>query len=66
MYGRKIYIEPETIKKANDNLKHSIEESKKAIDSGAPDDIRASVADVIQNSQDLRAFLCANYNLRFK
>ena len=66
MYGRKIYIEPETINKANDNLNQSLKESKKAIESGTPEDIRASVADVIQKSQDLRAFLCANYNLRFR
>lgn len=63
---RKIYIEPETIKKANDNLKESLKAAHEVIATGTPEEIKAQMNDVLQRSQDLRAFLCANYNIKFR
>ena len=65
-YSRKIYIEPETINKANKNLQDAIKASNETIANGSADEIKASIHDVIEKSQNLRAFLCANYNIRYR
>lgn len=65
-YARKIYIEPETIERANKNLQNAIQASNEAIENGTDEEIKASVHDVIEKSQNLRAFLCANYNIKFR
>lgn len=65
-YSRKIYIEPETINKANENLQDAIKSSREAIENGTNEDIKASIHDVIEKSQNLRAFLCANYNIKYR
>lgn len=58
-----IYIEPETMKKAEANTAEAIEEAKKTINEGNPEEIRARIAALLQASQAQRAFICANYKL---
>lgn len=65
-YARKIYIESETINKANENLQDAIKASREAIENGTSEDIKSSIHDVIEKSQNLRAFLCANYNIKYR
>lgn len=60
---RKIYIEPETLEKAEQNTREAFQAAHDAIENGTPDEIRAAVADLIQKSAAQRAFIRANYNL---
>lgn len=58
-----IYIEPETMRKAEENTREALQAAHDAIKNGTPDEIRAAVADLIQKSQAQRAFIRANYKL---
>ena len=60
---RKIYIEPETLEKAEQNTREALKNAAYIIEEGTPDEIRAAVADLIQKSAAQRAFIRANYNL---
>lgn len=58
-----IYIEPETMRKAEENTREALKNAAYIIEEGTPDEIRAAVADLIQKSQAQRAFIRANYKL---
>ena len=58
-----IFIEPETMRKAEENTREALKSAAYIIEEGTPDEIRAAVADLIQKSQAQRAFIRANYNL---
>ena len=60
---KQIFIEPETMKRAEANTAEAIQKAKEAIKDGTPDEIRARISEVLQASQAQRAFICANYNL---
>ena len=58
-----IYIEPETMRKAEENTAGAIKTAQDAIREGTPEEIRAAVADLLQKSAAQRAFIRANYSL---
>lgn len=58
-----IFIEPETMRKAEENTREALKNTAFIIEQGTPDEIRAAVADLIQKSQAQRAFIRANYKL---
>jgi hypothetical protein len=58
-----IYIEPETMKRAEENTREALKNTAFIIEQGTPDEIRAAVADLIQKSAAQRAFIRANYKL---
>lgn len=60
---RKIYIEPETLEKAEQNTREAFQAAHDAIRNGTPDEIRAAIAGLIQKSAAQRAFIRANSNL---
>ena len=60
---KKIYIEPETMRKAEENTREAMKNAVFVIENGTPEEIRAAVADLLQKSQAQRAFIRANYNL---
>ena len=60
---RRVYIEAETLQKAEENTREAIQNAHEIIKNGTPDEIRAAVADVLQKSAAQRAFIRANYNL---
>jgi len=60
---RHIYIEKETLEKAQKNTAEAIQNSHKAIKDGTPDEIRAAINDLLVKSRAQRAFIRANYNL---
>lgn len=61
--SRKIYIEPETLKRAEINSREAIREARETIKDGTPEEIRAAIRKALDRSSDYRAFLRANYNL---
>lgn len=61
--NNKIFIESETMRKAEENTREALKNAAFIIEEGTPDEIRAAVADLIQKSQTQRAFICAHYNL---
>lgn len=58
-----IYIEPETLNKAQENTTAAIHAAGETIKDGSPEEIKAAIHDAIEKSRIYRAFLCANYNL---
>lgn len=59
----KIFIEPETMQKAEQNTAEAIQKAHKAITDGTPDEIRSAINDLLQKSAAQRAFIRANYSL---
>ena len=60
---RHIYIEKETLEKAQKNTAEAIQNAHKAIKDGTPDEIRAAINALLVKSRAQRAFIRANYNL---
>lgn len=58
-----IYIESETLDKAARNTSEAIQEAKKTIRDGNPEEIREAMRKIIELSAIQRAFIRANYNL---
>lgn len=60
---KKIFIEPETMQKAEENTRAAFTAAHAAIENGTPEQIRETAADLLQKLRAQRAFICANYNL---
>ena len=58
-----IFIEPETMRKAEENTRKALKNAAYIIEAGTPEEIRAAVADLLQKSQAQWAFIRANYHL---
>lgn len=62
----RVYIEPETINKAAENSHNANRKALDTIKNGTPDDIRQAVAESLERSRDYRAYICANYNIKYR
>lgn len=60
---KSVYIEPETLEKAEQNTREAFQKAHEAIQNGTPDEIREAIRAALDRSSDYRAFICARYNL---
>ena len=58
-----IYIERETLEKAEENTREALKNTAFIIENGTPDEIRAAVDDLLQKSRAQRALIRAHYHL---
>jgi len=59
----RIYIEPETLKRAAENSREAFQEARAAVKNGSPEEIRAAIRAALDRSSDYRALLRANYHI---
>lgn len=60
---RSIYIEKETLQRAQENATEAIQTARETIRTGTPEEIKAAVHEALEKSRAYRSFVCANYHL---